>query len=64
MWSSAMAGGHPSAAKLASQGAGRALALFVLMQSQGIAADLITYGAAISACEKGKQSDLALGLLE
>ena len=41
-----------------------ALELFQEMRAQGLQADVITYNATISACEKGKQWQRALGLLE
>ena len=34
------------------------------MQSVSVPADVITYSASISACEKGQQCQCALGLLE
>ena len=34
------------------------------METLGVEPDVITYSAAISACEKGRQSEMALELLE
>ena len=42
----------------------RGLGLLKAMPAAGVAADVVSYNAAISACEKGQQWQRALGLLE